>query len=556
MNVFGRDFAANGYVWNKTICEKDSDGDGKTNGEELGDPCCFFEFGDVQSEYSQTFTASHPGFKEGAQPASYSRPSCDSTKPAEKGIKLGLFNKGERQFTMDFKIDNYLIPTKTTTYIDVAWNWKDDAFPIYHVVKGEAIILSKKWMHHYVISGCRKSFPKELAEKQISGKESSPYQCNLNFGQWAPGQKVVETAPWMGVAVGRDASIVGFLNNVHFNNPDQDVGIHANDGMTLWYTPDLRPDVYYSSNMMSISYNPMITIHKDIKRFFMSRTCKLKIKDPASRIGRGCWGKCGHKGGACNWCGDGNSCCRWHDEPGDKGRGNDGNRHSGWDKPACKDVTWHDVTNAHVCVDPRGLKPNKVNLFSIGYHAHLLGSEMYGTLTFNNGTTMDFSQPIWHYDDEVWQFVLNRHIVLESGDTFQVTCVFDSTRTDRPTAVGLATYDEMCWASLAYWPPLGVSCEGKLWMGNLTDYEDARGIGVTHHMRCNAKASWTMHSLFSGGFPMKPPACPPPTTILTTRGPTTTTETTTFIWDEEDISSAFLATPTIFLLVTFVASLF
>lgn len=549
MNVFGADFAANGYVWNKTICEKDSDGDGKTNGEELGDPCCLFEFGDVQSKYSQSFTASHPGFKEGAQPASYSRPACDTTKPAEKGIKLGLFNKGERQFTMDFKIDNFLIPTKTTTYIDVAWNWRDDSFPVFHVVKGEAIIVSKKWMHHYVISGCRKRFPEELAEKRISGSESSPYQCNLNFGQWAPGQRVVETAPWLGIAVGRDAGIVGFLNNVHFNNPDQDVGIHANDGMKLWYTPDLRPEVYYISNMMSISYNPMITIHKGIKRFFMSRECVLKIKDPASNLGPRCWGKCGSKGGACSWCGKDAACCRegWLDKDG----------------PACKDASGFSEPNHHVCAstDPAvkaGTKAAgaRVNLFAFGYHAHLLGSEMYATLTFRNGTTMDFSQPIWHYDDEVWQFVLQRHVVLESGDKFQSTCIFDSTRADRPTAVGLATYDEMCWSSLSYWPAYSVKCEGKLWMGNLTDWEDARGIGVTHHFRCKAKASWTMHSLFSGGFPMKPPACPPPTTILTTRGPTTTTETTTFIWDEEDISGApFFAMPSLFVVVSFVMSL-
>ncbi|KAG3109963.1 hypothetical protein PI124_g15337 [Phytophthora idaei] len=39
-NDFGLDFASAGKSWTKEFCEKDSDGDGQTNGQELGDPCC------------------------------------------------------------------------------------------------------------------------------------------------------------------------------------------------------------------------------------------------------------------------------------------------------------------------------------------------------------------------------------------------------------------------------------------------------------------------------------------------------------------------------------
>ena len=35
-NPFGTDFANAGHKWTKQLCEKDSDGDGKKNGEELG----------------------------------------------------------------------------------------------------------------------------------------------------------------------------------------------------------------------------------------------------------------------------------------------------------------------------------------------------------------------------------------------------------------------------------------------------------------------------------------------------------------------------------------
>ncbi|ETW08549.1 hypothetical protein H310_01108 [Aphanomyces invadans] len=42
---FGRDFERLGGKWTKELCEKDSDGDGATNGEELGDPCCTWKVG-------------------------------------------------------------------------------------------------------------------------------------------------------------------------------------------------------------------------------------------------------------------------------------------------------------------------------------------------------------------------------------------------------------------------------------------------------------------------------------------------------------------------------
>jgi hypothetical protein len=41
-NKFGQDFRRNGNKWNRTLCEKDSDGDGVSNGVELGSesPIC------------------------------------------------------------------------------------------------------------------------------------------------------------------------------------------------------------------------------------------------------------------------------------------------------------------------------------------------------------------------------------------------------------------------------------------------------------------------------------------------------------------------------------
>ncbi|RLN71748.1 hypothetical protein BBJ28_00021492 [Nothophytophthora sp. Chile5] len=59
-NDFGLDFASAGKSWTTEFCQQDSDGDGQTNGEELGDPCCEW----VESSNAVvrwTTGVSHPG---------------------------------------------------------------------------------------------------------------------------------------------------------------------------------------------------------------------------------------------------------------------------------------------------------------------------------------------------------------------------------------------------------------------------------------------------------------------------------------------------------------
>ena len=47
-----------GFSWTSTLCNADSDGDGQTNGEELGDPDCVWREG---TQPAMTTGISHPG---------------------------------------------------------------------------------------------------------------------------------------------------------------------------------------------------------------------------------------------------------------------------------------------------------------------------------------------------------------------------------------------------------------------------------------------------------------------------------------------------------------
>lgn len=39
--------------WSKEMCKDDSDGDGESNGDEMGDPCCVWTTGSTPSRVSQ-----------------------------------------------------------------------------------------------------------------------------------------------------------------------------------------------------------------------------------------------------------------------------------------------------------------------------------------------------------------------------------------------------------------------------------------------------------------------------------------------------------------------
>lgn len=60
-NQFGIDFANADYSWTNSLCRLDSDGDGKTNGQELGDPDCTWIEGATPSRSNDI---SHPGICE------------------------------------------------------------------------------------------------------------------------------------------------------------------------------------------------------------------------------------------------------------------------------------------------------------------------------------------------------------------------------------------------------------------------------------------------------------------------------------------------------------
>ncbi len=83
-NAYGIAFAANGHKWSKDLCLQDSDGDGYTNGFELGDPCCIW----VQGQTPQiTDDISHPGVASGPSYATPAVRRCTANTTCSNGVE-------------------------------------------------------------------------------------------------------------------------------------------------------------------------------------------------------------------------------------------------------------------------------------------------------------------------------------------------------------------------------------------------------------------------------------------------------------------------------------
>ena len=228
LSPFGNDFKANGFAWTKELCETDSDGDGYTNGDELGDPCCVWtpdSFG-VMLDTMEGFLPSHPGSKQHVPPVEFTFDKaslCDSVDDEEMGeeeieeepISIDqYYNPGESRGSFERRIEPYPIPVKETTYSNFIFNLPDDLPDLFHIVMGEAIVSQPEHLHHFVIHGC--TFAVDQSEDGMPTERSEADCREATIGAWAPGSDLFASNSLdTGVILGRGLGIEAIMINVH-----------------------------------------------------------------------------------------------------------------------------------------------------------------------------------------------------------------------------------------------------------------------------------------------------------------------------------------------------
>ncbi|KAK6967850.1 Tyramine beta-hydroxylase [Biomphalaria glabrata] len=246
-NPFGEDFEKEGKMWTEALCRKDSDGDGLTNGQELGDPDCVWKENTLPSRLNGL---SHPGVCD-----PWDSPDCFS-----KNLSHPRFHTQEewlkemckpKEFicpglnTSDIQTANFTVslgtkvPAKETTYMCQIFDFEKMAVADdYHVVAVEPVLDNKYVIHHMVLFGCRDN------QVAIAG----PFECGMVpsdfcthvISIWTVGLAGDCFHPQAGITIGTK----GFKRiavQLHWNNPDSRSDWTDSSGMKAYFTNKKRP---------------------------------------------------------------------------------------------------------------------------------------------------------------------------------------------------------------------------------------------------------------------------------------------------------------------------
>ncbi|XP_025092690.1 dopamine beta-hydroxylase-like [Pomacea canaliculata] len=242
-NPFGQDFDIGGRAWTRELCQKDSDGDGRTNGEELGDPNCVWRVGDIPTSSTGL---SHPGVCE----------PIDSARCQQKQLHTGLFRTQQEWMTQSCKSAEFncsaiheagvrqqparleltAVPAKETTYICKIFEFEDNAND-YHLIATEPIINNSYILHHMVIFGCeddvqtRSAYPCDMLPDR---------KCKTIISVWTLGLNGDCYNRNAGVRVGKNG-LKKLAIQLHWNNPALIDSYVDSSGLLIHYTPHLRP---------------------------------------------------------------------------------------------------------------------------------------------------------------------------------------------------------------------------------------------------------------------------------------------------------------------------
>ena len=225
-NPFGKDFALAGRTWTEALCKKDSDGDGLSNGLELGDPDCQWSEGQTP-QFDTGIT--HPGF-------ATTEDVAREVKTCTSQYKVPSTTVAD-QSILNLTFPEYGVPGKATTYAKYAFNLYDEVRnaglepnggSFYGIRFG--IIKKSEALHHLILYGCE-SQPRGKILQEPS--ETDSMSCESMRYAWAVGGDDFCLPPSVGIefAMGRDAA--WHVIEIHYDNPRLQTNIVDSSGVSI-----------------------------------------------------------------------------------------------------------------------------------------------------------------------------------------------------------------------------------------------------------------------------------------------------------------------------------
>ncbi|CAH1792669.1 unnamed protein product [Owenia fusiformis] len=239
-NPFGLAFEANGKVWNAALCNADSDNDGKTNGAELGDPDCTWTEGSIPKI---TTGLSHPGVCEPWDSAECLNQNqwefCDSDV-----FSCPAMDATDDVRNVSVRFPSTQVPATETNYYCMTVELPVDGD--YHLIATTPTIDNAYVMHHMLLFGCKED---DLTgdDSDVRTKFATPRLCGMDTGckniitTWTLGSAGECYSDLAAFRIGKHGYKYAVLQ-MHWNNPELRSDYTDSSGLTLFYTPNLRPN--------------------------------------------------------------------------------------------------------------------------------------------------------------------------------------------------------------------------------------------------------------------------------------------------------------------------
>nr|KAI8748695.1 tyramine beta-hydroxylase-like [Biomphalaria glabrata] len=232
-NVFGQDFNKAGQQWTTSLCQLDSDGDGRTNGDELGDPTCVWSPGQIPT---RTVDITHPGVCEPMNSSSCAGKNSFVSCQLEALDNCPVLNNSDVK-TIDLTFTPFTVPGTETNYICMTFDLPSDQD--YHIIADQPIINNSNVLHHMVLYGY---------ERASIANISYPSSCSMDLDSFTTviaGWTVGYSGTCYGETVGFRFGSTGYTRvrlEIHYNNPKHISTYTDASGLRLYYRP-ARPEV-------------------------------------------------------------------------------------------------------------------------------------------------------------------------------------------------------------------------------------------------------------------------------------------------------------------------
>ncbi|XP_067660273.1 tyramine beta-hydroxylase-like [Haliotis asinina] len=268
-NPFGRDFARY-HNWTTELCRLDSDGDGMTNGEELGDPYCVWKKGTFPSTSTGL---SHPGVCDPWGSEQCREANRDVTCETGEFTCDGIDSQDVMNITLRFPPTR--VPPEETSYMCFTFNLDmlDDNTD-YHLIGSKPFIDNANVMHHITLTGCDATGV-PLSEPALCNMASPGCQRTLQV--WTLGMPGECVYPDAGFRFGKKAGMSMINMQFHWTNPQKRTDYVDSSGLVLFLTTKLRKNnaAYFTTGQMQLVIPP--GQQRVVKKSTCTAECTRKI---------------------------------------------------------------------------------------------------------------------------------------------------------------------------------------------------------------------------------------------------------------------------------------